>query len=192
MPEALGVIETLGFTTAMQAADAAIKAAHVRLGEWVKVGGGKVNIIIRGDVAAVKSAVDAGVAFAEQVGQVQGQTIIPSPSNKLSPLFPIEIDLVPETKGAKTSELKAIGILETRGFVPLIDGVDAAVKAASVEIVEWRQVGSGYVSFVVEGDVAAVRTAIDAGRNAAERVGEVISDIVIPRPIEVLETTFNR
>ena len=90
MPEALGVIETLGFATAMQAADAAIKAANVRLGEWLRVGGGKVNVIIRGDVAAVKSAVDAGAAFAEQVGQVQGHTVIPSPSEKLIPKFPIE------------------------------------------------------------------------------------------------------
>ena len=89
-------------------------------------------------------------------------------------------------------ELKAIGVLETRGFVPLIDGADAAVKAASVELVEWRHVGSGYVSFTVEGDVAAVRTAIDAGREASSKVGEVISEIVIPRPIDVLDTTFDR
>ena len=49
-----------------------------------------------------------------------------------------------------------IGILETRGFAPLIQGADAAVKAANVELVEWRQVGSGYVSFMIEGDVASV------------------------------------
>ena len=91
MAQALGVIETLGFATAMQAADAAVKAANVRLGEWLKVGGGKVNVIIRGDVAAVKASVDAGVAFAEQVGQVQGHTVIPRPSEKLTPKFPIEI-----------------------------------------------------------------------------------------------------
>ena len=89
-------------------------------------------------------------------------------------------------------DLQAIGILETKGFVPLIDGADAAVKAAMVDIVEWRQVGSGYVSFTIEGDVAAVRTAIDAGREAASKVGEVISEIVIPRPIDVLDTTFDR
>lgn len=90
MQQALGVIETLGFTTAIEAADAAVKAANVQLGEWLKVGGGKVNIIIRGDVAAVKAAVDAGVAAASQVGQVQGQTVIPRPSDKLLPKFPIE------------------------------------------------------------------------------------------------------
>jgi len=91
MQEALGIIETLGFATAIQAADAAVKAANVRFAEWVKVGGGKVNIIVRGDIAAVKAAVDAGVAAASQVGEVQGQSIIPRPSQKLTPKFPIDI-----------------------------------------------------------------------------------------------------
>jgi microcompartment protein CcmL/EutN len=91
MQEALGVIETLGFATAMEAADAAVKAANVQLGEWFKVGGGKVNVIMRGDVAAVKAAVEAGVASAGQVGEIKGETIIPRPSPKLSPMFPIEV-----------------------------------------------------------------------------------------------------
>ena len=86
----------------------------------------------------------------------------------------------------------AIGILETKGFAPLVLGADAAVKSANVELVEWRQVGSGYVSFVVEGDVAAVRSAIDAANEAASRVGEVMSQLVIPRPDDALEATFNR
>ena len=91
MQEALGIIETLGFATAIEAADAAVKTANVRLAEWLKVGGGKVNIIIRGDVAAVKSSVEAGVSSASQIGEVQGKTIIPRPSDKLLPAFPIDI-----------------------------------------------------------------------------------------------------
>ena len=88
------------------------------------------------------------------------------------------------------AEVKAIGVLETKGFAPLIEGADAAVKAASVDVVEWRQVGSGFVSFIVEGEVSAVRSAIDAGRESASKVGEVISDLVIPRPVDELKTTF--
>ena len=87
---------------------------------------------------------------------------------------------------------KAIGILETKGFAALVLGADAAMKAANVELVEWRQVGSGYVSFIVEGDVAAVRSAIDAGNDAASKVGEVLSQLVIPRPDDALEGTFSR
>jgi ethanolamine utilization protein EutM len=90
------------------------------------------------------------------------------------------------------SEIKSIGILETKGFVPLIEGADAAVKAANVDIVEWRQVGSGIVSFVVEGEVAAVRSAIEAARDAATGVGELISEMVIPRPVDELKTQFNK
>ncbi len=90
------------------------------------------------------------------------------------------------------AKMNAIGILETKGFAPLIQGADAAIKAASVDMVEWRQVGSGYVSFVIEGDVAAVRSAIDAGVEAASRIGEVISELVIPRPIDELAQTFDR
>ena len=89
MQDTLGIIETIGFVTAMEAADAAVKAANIKLGEWIKVGGGKVNVIIRGDVAAVKAAVEAGVAAASQIGQVAAQSVIPRPSDKLVPVFPI-------------------------------------------------------------------------------------------------------
>ncbi|MBI9016153.1 MAG: BMC domain-containing protein [Phycisphaerae bacterium] len=90
MEQSLGIIETLGFATAMEAADAAVKSANVKLGEWVKVGGGKVNIILRGDVAAVKAAVEAGVAAASRIGKIEGQTVIARPSEKLTGIFPIE------------------------------------------------------------------------------------------------------
>lgn len=90
MIDALGIIETLGFTAAIQAADAAVKSANVKLGKWVKVGGGKVNIIIRGDVAAVKAAVESGVQAASNIGSVESEVIIPRPSDKLLPKFPLE------------------------------------------------------------------------------------------------------
>ncbi len=89
MQKALGVIETKGLATAIEAADAAVKAANVTLGDYLPVGGGKVNILVRGDVAAVKSAVDAGVASASKIGEVQGHTVIPRPSDKLVPVFPL-------------------------------------------------------------------------------------------------------
>jgi microcompartment protein CcmL/EutN len=89
-------------------------------------------------------------------------------------------------------DIKSIGILETKGFVPLIEGADAALKAANVDLIEWRQVGSGYVSFVVEGEVAAVRSSIEAARAAAAAAGEVVSDLVIPRPVDDLHTTFKK
>ncbi len=88
------------------------------------------------------------------------------------------------------AESKAIGILETKGLVPLVQGADAAVKAANVSLLEWRKVGRGYVSFVVEGEVAAVRSAIEAASEAAAAVGEVISTLIIPKPVSALHGTF--
>ncbi|MEJ5352544.1 MAG: BMC domain-containing protein [Melioribacteraceae bacterium] len=90
MIEALGIIETLGFTAGIQAADAAVKSANVKLGKWIKVGGGRVSIIIRGDVAAVKAAVEAGTQAASSIGTVLSEIIIPRPSEKLINKFPIE------------------------------------------------------------------------------------------------------
>jgi len=90
MQEALGLIETLGYATAVQAADSAVKSANVKLCDLAKIGGGRMNVIVRGDVAAVKAAVEAGVAAASAVGKVLGQTVIPRPSDKLGPVFPIE------------------------------------------------------------------------------------------------------
>jgi len=76
----------------------------------------------------------------------------------------------------------AIGMIETRGLVALVQGTDAAMKAANVEFKGWNKVGSGLVTFFVTGDVAAVRAAVDAGAAAAKGVGEVVSVHVIPRP----------
>jgi len=79
---------------------------------------------------------------------------------------------------------QAIGIIETRGFIGSVEAADAALKAANVKFVRQDKVGSGYVSVTFEGDVAAVKAAVDAGAEAARRVGEVLSVHVIARPHE--------
>jgi ethanolamine utilization protein EutM len=82
--------------------------------------------------------------------------------------------------------MKALGMLETKGLVSLIEGTDAMLKAANVQMVGWEKVGSGLVTTFVVGDVAAVKAAIDAGASAASKIGEVVSVQVIPRPHEDL------
>jgi ethanolamine utilization protein EutM len=77
---------------------------------------------------------------------------------------------------------QAIGMIETKGLIPAVEALDTALKAANVKFVRQDKVGSGFVSVTVEGDVAAVKAAVDAGADAARRVGEVISVQVIPRP----------
>ena len=84
--------------------------------------------------------------------------------------------------------LNALGMIETKGLVAAIEAADAMVKAANVTLVGKEQVGGGLVTVMVRGDVGAVKAATDAGAAAAERVGELISVHVIPRPHNEIET----
>jgi len=77
---------------------------------------------------------------------------------------------------------EALGMIETRGFVGMVEASDAMVKAAKVELVGYEKIGGGYVTAIVRGDVAAVKAATEAGARQAERVGELVSVHVIPRP----------
>jgi ethanolamine utilization protein EutM len=84
----------------------------------------------------------------------------------------------------ENDEMKALGMIETRGFAAMVEASDAMVKAAKVELIGFEKIGGGYVTTIVRGDVAAVRAAVDAGTRAAEKVGEIVSTHIIPRPHE--------
>ena len=85
----------------------------------------------------------------------------------------------------------ALGLIETRGFVGMVEASDAMVKAANVELVGYEKgYGGGYVTSIVRGDVAAVKAATEAGSRAAERVGELVSVHVIPRPHANLDSAL--
>ena len=84
----------------------------------------------------------------------------------------------------------ALGMIETRGFVGMVEASDAMVKAAKVELVGYERIGGGYVTAVVRGDVAAVKAATEAGARGAERVGELVSVHVIPRPHGNIDTVL--
>lgn len=86
---------------------------------------------------------------------------------------------------------QAIGMIETRGYVPALAAADAMVKAANVEIVSKNEIGGGLVSVVVKGDVGAVKAATEAGAEAANQIGEVVAVHVIPRPHNDLGQHFN-
>jgi ethanolamine utilization protein EutM len=86
--------------------------------------------------------------------------------------------------------MEALGMIETKGFVALVEATDAMIKAANVEFLGWDKIGSGLVTAFVTGDVAAVKAATDAGASAAGRVGQVVSVQVIPRPHEDLSTVL--
>ncbi|MBT4691844.1 MAG: BMC domain-containing protein [Planctomycetaceae bacterium] len=84
----------------------------------------------------------------------------------------------------------AIGLIETRGLVGLVEATDAMAKAANVDIVKRVDIGGGLVTSIVSGDVGSVRAAVEAGGNAASQVGELVSTHVIPRPAEGLSEVY--
>ena len=78
--------------------------------------------------------------------------------------------------------LNALGMIETKGLVAAIEAADAMVKSANVSLMGYEKIGSGLVTVMVRGDVGAVKAAVDAGAAAADKVGQVVSVHVIPRP----------
>ncbi len=103
MAEALGMIETRGFAAMVEAADAMVKAAKVELVGYEKTGGGYVTAVVRGDVAAVKAAVEAGVRGAQTVGEVVSTHVIARPHVNLDMVLPLgrQHEAQAETKGGK-------------------------------------------------------------------------------------------
>jgi ethanolamine utilization protein EutM len=95
-----------------------------------------------------------------------------------------------KAEAAKLDVGEALGMIETRGLVSLIEAADAMVKTANVVIVAWDKVDAGLVTVLVRGDVGSVKAATDAGAAAARRVGELVGVHVIPRPADDLERVF--
>src|SRR5512147_365604 len=87
-------------------------------------------------------------------------------------------------------QTEALGMIETKGFAAMVEASDAMVKAAKVELVGYEKIGGGYVTAIVRGDVAAVKAATEAGAKSAERVGELVSVHVIPRPHANVDTAL--
>ena len=86
--------------------------------------------------------------------------------------------------------MEALGMIETKGFVGLVEASDAMCKAANVELIRRIEIGGGYVTTLVRGDVGSVKAAVDAGAAAAGKVGELMCSHVIPAPHEALEGVF--
>jgi ethanolamine utilization protein EutM len=99
--------------------------------------------------------------------------------------------LATDPKTAQKQEIgDALGMIETRGLVGMIEAADAMLKTANVVLVSWQKVDAGLVTALIRGDVGSVKAATDAGAAAARRVGELIGVHVIPRPADDLEKVF--
>ncbi|HJP34056.1 MAG TPA: BMC domain-containing protein [Candidatus Latescibacteria bacterium] len=183
MAQALGILETTGLTGIIAGGDAMAKAAKVELSGWDRVGSGMATLFCRGDVAAVKSAVDAGALAASKIVEVRAVHVIPRPHDELGVL-------IPSSGGGEVSGVRALGMVEARGSTGVVESADAMEKAAAVEVVKVLEIGGGFMTVLVTGDVGSVQSAVTAGAEAAERVGEVITRHVIARPSEQILSLY--
>lgn len=175
--KALGVMETRGMTALVSGVDAMLKAAPVELAGRHGVGSGWVTAVVAGEVEAVRKAVQAGMENALPHGELIRTEILPRPESFAFDAMPHKL-----ASGETPEEDRSLGMLETQGLTPLLVGVDAAVKAANVELSGWAFIGGALCHGVVRGDVSAVWTAVQEGRKAAEAVGTVYATLVVPRP----------
>ena len=169
----IGLIELGSVAAGFQACDAMLKAADVELVLSRSICSGKYMVMVRGEVGAVEAAVSAGVGGARF--SVIDSFVIPN----------LHESVFPALSGAtKVETLAALGILESFSVAALIEGADAAVKAANVELIEIRlAMALGGKAFVtLTGDVAAVEAAIDAGAQIVGQKGMLVNKVVIPSP----------
>jgi microcompartment protein CcmL/EutN len=169
----IGLIELSSIAAGMQVTDAMLKAADVELVLARTICSGKYMVLVRGDVAQVGAAVEAGTSAGDF--SVIDTFIIP---NVHEAIFPAISGIT------KVEKLEALGIIEAFSVASLIEGADAMVKAANVELIEVRlAMALGGKAFATcTGSVSATRAAVDAGAQAIARKGLLVNKVVIPSP----------
>lgn len=200
--KALGMIEVYSFTTAVCAADAASKAADVKVIAFDRnrpispdVPAPLVmEIKLEGSVAAVQAAVEAGVNLAKSENKFIVSHIIPQPdpqTDKMAYLLDINRDKfnkrLPKSFLDTEVEIKspgaAFGLLEIQGLVAAIEGLDTMLKTSDVKIIHTeKRLGGRLVTLIIKGGVSAVAEAVRAGEEAAKKLGKVYGRAVIPSP----------
>ncbi|NJN19973.1 MAG: BMC domain-containing protein [Leptolyngbya sp. RL_3_1] len=188
---ALGLVSTESFPAVVGTADAMIKSADVMLIGYEKTGSGQCTAIVRGGIADVRMAVEAGVQTAKQFGQYITSTLISRPLPNLEAVLPICLHLDElEKMGRGHMGNQAIGLLETRGFPAMVGAADAMTKSADIQVVAHQTIGSGLCTVIIRGSLPNVAIAIDSGMHEAERIGELHAVMIIPRPLDDLERSL--
>ena len=183
--KALCFIETKGLVGNIEATDAMLKAADVEFIGSDTIGAGLTTVIVTGEVGAVQAATDAGQEAASRVGELFCVNVIARPHTDLARIMPPKGPAVGKSAkdaGEQVPVNSALGMIETNGLTAAIQAADAMLKSADVSLVGQEKIGAGLVTVFVQGDVGAVKAAVEAGQTAAMRIGEVVSAHVIPRP----------
>lgn len=194
----LALVEVVGLAPALVVADQVTKAADVEMVGIEGDAGRQCLLKFSGSSADCQAAVATAKTVADGLhatcrvslrlafNEPRGIPLI-TPHEEYSAISESHLQLFPRSGGqTKGNNMQALGILETQGLTGAIEGADAMVKAADVTIIGKEKIGAAHVTIMVQGDVAAVKAAIDAGRAAAERVGTLVAAHVIARPHEAL------
>ncbi|NES25084.1 MAG: BMC domain-containing protein [Symploca sp. SIO3E6] len=191
LPSSLGLVSTLSFPVIVSTADAMLKSAGVTLVGYEKIGSGHCTSIVRGAIAEVRIAVQAGVEHAQKEGQFLSSLVIPRPFPNLEVIFPLGSHLLEQAQHHRSRiSNQAIGLLETRGFPPMVGAADIMLKSANVQLTAYETIGAGLCTVIIQGRVADVAMALQIGISEANRIGEVTAVTVIPRPLEDLEQSL--
>jgi len=196
MQTALGILEIRSWAAAMAALDVADKAGQIRLVQVELNDFLGAMLKFTGSVGDVRSAVAAGAEMARQMHSDVVSDVIPAPTAAAQPavIAPpeynvlIEQDVVHNPREQSTEQNVseqvpyAIGMIETQGFTAVIEAIDTAAKAAAVEVIGKEKLGGGFVTVLIKGDVAAVKAAVEAGKEKVEGLGKLIAAHVIARP----------
>jgi len=169
----IGLIELTSIAAGFQVADAMLKSADVELLLSRSICSGKYMVMVRGEVGAVEAAVSSGLHSGNF--SVIDSFVIPNLHEAVFPAI---------SGASKVEALEALGILESFSVAALIEGADAAVKAANVELIEIRLAMAlgGKAFATLTGNVAAVQAAIDAGAQIVGQKGMLVNKVVIPYP----------
>lgn len=197
----LATIEVYGLSPALVIADAVVKAANVSIVGVEGDAGRQCLVKMVGDAANCRRAVEVAEKVAQGMGaqyvtalrlNFADNTDVPlvNTGQEYSPIAEANLHLLPKIRDSTSAEerpnMQAIGLLETQGLTGVIEGADAMVKAANVEIIGKEKIGAAHVTVMIRGDVAAVNAAIEAGKLAAEKVGTLVAAHVIARPHQEL------
>ena len=187
----LALLEVSNLAPSFIVADACSKAANVRILGIESTDGAAQCIKLVGPVADVQAAAERGAEIAKLMGSTAFVTVMPAPLDEtyqladakpaFSPLLGVYDIRKPRENG--TTMTNALGLLETQGLVAALHATDDMLKASNVTLAGKEKIGAAYVTIMIRGDVAAVQTAIDVGRQTVERLGgKLILADVIPRP----------
>lgn len=202
MNESLGLLETFGLTPTLAAIDAMEKAGDVRVAQCELNDLGGVATKILGPTDAVQTAIARGRSLAEQLGGRPVTAVIHRPDDRAwqaiesprqyNPLIEQDVVFFPNYEpvapaAAKDSSMTnetslALGFIETQGFTAVFEAIDTACKAGNVQVLGKEKLGGGYVAVIIQGDLAAVTAAIEAGKEKVEGLGKLIAAHVLARP----------